>query len=182
MPVTVIEAAPAWWCASNRREGRLRRRAARAGRGEAAAAGDQAAAGALQEGRRDADARSSRSSRSPADEAWTAGDQVKCSIFQEKDSSTSSAPARARVFRASSSATDSAAAAPATARCSIAPRGRSAARRTRRASIPGMKGTGHMGGKRVTTKNLLVDQGRRREQPALPARRRAGRATTATWR
>ena len=73
-----------------------------------------------------------------------------------RTTSTSSAPARARASRAWSSATTSAAAARATARCSIAPRARSATRRSRRACIPGMRGTGRMGGKRITVKNLQV--------------------------
>ena len=85
------------------------------------------------------------------------GDKVLCDVFAEKDHvdviGTSKgkgfmgvvAPPRLPRRRARP-----------TARCSTARRARSAPRRSRRASIPGTRSSGRLGGRQATAKNLSV--------------------------
>ncbi len=85
------------------------------------------------------------------------GDQVlvaRCST--RASASTSSARARAMASRAWSSATTSPAAPRPTARCSTARPARSAPRRIPSRVVKGMRCGGHMGGDRVTVRNLKV--------------------------
>jgi large subunit ribosomal protein L3 len=91
-----------------------------------------------------------------ADEAWAAGDQVKCSMFQEKDFvdvvGTSKGKGFQGVMKRHGFKGGRATHGSMFHRAPGSIGGSSFPSRV----YPGMKGTGRMGGKRITTKNLLV--------------------------
>ena len=91
-----------------------------------------------------------------ADEAWSAGDQVKCSMFQEKDFvdvvGTSKGKGFQGVMKRHGFKGGRATHGSMFHRAPGSIGGSSFPSRV----YPGMKGTGRMGGKRITTKNLLV--------------------------
>lgn len=91
-----------------------------------------------------------------ADEAWSAGDQVKCSMFQEQDFvdvvGTSKGKGFQGVMKRHGFKGGRATHGSMFHRAPGSIGGSSFPSRV----YPGMKGTGRMGGKRITTKNLLV--------------------------
>jgi large subunit ribosomal protein L3 len=91
-----------------------------------------------------------------ADEPWSAGDQVKCSMFQEKDFvdvvGTSKGKGFQGVMKRHGFKGGRATHGSMFHRAPGSIGGSSFPSRV----YPGMKGTGRMGGKRITTKNLLV--------------------------
>jgi large subunit ribosomal protein L3 len=91
-----------------------------------------------------------------ADEAWAAGDQIKCSMFQEKDFvdvvGTSKGKGFQGVMKRHGFKGGRATHGSMFHRAPGSIGGSSFPSRV----YPGMKGTGRMGGKRITTKNLLV--------------------------
>ena len=91
-----------------------------------------------------------------ADEAWAAGDQVKCSMFQEKEFvdvvGTSKGKGFQGVMKRHGFKGGRATHGSMFHRAPGSIGGSSFPSRV----YPGMKGTGRMGGKRITTKNLLV--------------------------
>ena len=138
-------------------QGRLRGRAARPGRGPAGEARDQADARPLQEGRRARRCGGSRSSRIDAGEEVKAGDEVKASIFAEKEYVDVIGTSKGKGFQGVMKRHHfGGGRAHATARCSTARRARSAPRRSPRACSRACAMAGRMGGERVTVKNLQV--------------------------
>ena len=177
VPVTVVQAGPCLVVQRRRRQGRLRGRADRPGRARArTAAPTRPRAGQFEKAgvAADADARGGSRGRGRRVEAGRQG--ALRHLRRAGPRRRRSASSKGKGFWASSRATASAAAPRPTARCSTGLRARSGRRRSRRASIPGTRSSGRLGGRQATTKNLVVVRVDAENNLLSSAGRGAGRA------